>query len=116
MSSGALTARVIAVTPTSITALTTNGTAPTARRNAAAVHLRNCYGPNLPCLVVFGGTTTGSDYLSGLYVLDLSKPSGNPTWSVPASTGTAPTGRHSGEWKLVTKTPLVLRTDWCVVQ
>ena len=56
---GTNTNRLVRVTATSMTTVTTNGTAPTARRSASAVYLANCYGPNAPCLVVFGGTTTG---------------------------------------------------------
>ena len=89
---GANTNQLIAVAQAGITAISTNGTAPSARRFASAVYLANCYGTNAPCLVVFGGTT-GSNFLADLYVLDMrSVPF---RWSAVSAVGTLPVGRHS---------------------
>ena len=78
-------------------AVATNGTLPSARRLAALVYLRNCYGPNAPCMVLNGGTTN-SVPLADTWVLDMR--SGTPPfrWSQPTFRGALPPGRygHSG--------------------
>lgn len=95
IATGGTTNRLVSLTPTSgAVVVTTNGTAPSARRLAAAVHLANCYGTGLACLVVYGGTNVaGNSYLSDLYVLDMRV--APPRWSTVVPTGTPPTGRHS---------------------
>ena len=93
---------LIAITTAGAVVVQTNGTGPSARRNAAAVYLSSCFpGPSsqaLPtpvggaCLLVFGGLS-GSTYLSDMFLLDLTK--NPPVWSAPKTTGPAPSGRHS---------------------
>ena len=97
--SGALTNAVVRVTPTGVSTVVTNGTAPAPRKGAAAAYLSACFagpptmaGGTGACLVVFGGSSTAVTYLNDVYVLDM-RPA-TPVWLAPATVGAAPSGRY----------------------